>query len=143
MMTKINFNVIYFLKQIKMQTLSGNKDTDLQILQNLNDTDFPTICKVNKYIHSLCENESFWLNRFLLKTKYTRMDLDNMRKPIKPNDGPLTYKKLYEYLQLNNTDKVKWIIIKRDNVYLYKAHNRKWNWLANPEFLSKYNSKNI
>src|SRR5579883_2736487 len=53
---------------LQSKGLSGIRDVDLQILTNLNDHDLFSICQIkNKYINSLCNNESFWRNRFLDK----------------------------------------------------------------------------
>lgn len=43
---------------------TGNKDTDLNILSNLNDKDLLSLCSVNIYGKNLCQNEDFWANRF-------------------------------------------------------------------------------
>ena len=45
---------------------TGNKDVDLVILNQLNDRDLFSICQVNKYISSLC-NEDFWKKKFMRK----------------------------------------------------------------------------
>jgi hypothetical protein len=110
-----------------MKGLSGNKDADLKILQNLEDTDFPRVCEVNQYVNKLCSEDVFWLNRFLLKTQFTKKELDQMRKNIAdPSEPDLTYRKLYEYLYLFNLNQKKSgytlnDIVLRDNVYLYKV----------------------
>lgn len=47
-------------------TLTGVKDIDLEIMNNLDDRSLLTLCKVsNRYIHELCNNEAFWRNRFI------------------------------------------------------------------------------
>jgi hypothetical protein len=48
-----------------MNVLSGNKDTDFIILQKLNDDELGKVCKVNKYVNSLCKDETFWMQRLL------------------------------------------------------------------------------
>ena len=45
-------------------TLSKYKDTDLLILDKLNDKDLLAICQVNKYMKDLCNDDNFWRNRF-------------------------------------------------------------------------------
>lgn len=46
--------------------LSGNKNTDLMILSELNDRDLLNTCLIkNKYINGLCNNDTFWRNRFV------------------------------------------------------------------------------
>lgn len=44
---------------------TGYPTTDLLILNELSDNDLINVCKVNKYINSVCNNESFWLNRII------------------------------------------------------------------------------
>ena len=48
-----------------MNTLSGNKETDMLILQQLSDYDLSKVCQVNKYVNSLCNADRFWMNRIL------------------------------------------------------------------------------
>ena len=96
-----------------MKAFTGNKDIDLKIIQNLKDEDIPAICRVNKYVSKLCEDENFWLNRLLNKSKIHIEDL----KKIK---GNLTYKKLYKYLYLGDYGEGLFHSIQNDNVYLYK-----------------------
>ena len=47
------------------QILTGNKDTNLLVLSNLNDRDLLNFCSVNSSANQLCRNESFWRNRFI------------------------------------------------------------------------------
>ena len=49
--------------KIKMQ--SGNKDTDLLILQELDDRSLMNTCVLNSYFASLCKDENFWMNRII------------------------------------------------------------------------------
>lgn len=46
--------------------LTGERDTDLEMMKKLDDRSLLNLCSVyNKYIHSLCSNEDFWRNRFI------------------------------------------------------------------------------
>jgi hypothetical protein len=45
------------------KTLSGNKETDREILQAATDEDLINFCKVNPYINSLCKEDTFWATR--------------------------------------------------------------------------------
>ena len=54
-----------------MSKLTGNKDTDILILMQLEDHELGAICQVNKYIHSLCVNDLFWLNRIINRINQT------------------------------------------------------------------------
>lgn len=51
----------------KSVVLTGIKDTDLLILQRLDDKDLLQACLVNKSINKACKDESFWRNRSLEK----------------------------------------------------------------------------
>lgn len=58
----------------KTVNLTGIKDTDLLILQRLEDKDLLQACLVNKAINKACKDENFWRNRslevFPLPSKY-------------------------------------------------------------------------
>ena len=45
--------------------LTGIRDVNLKILQELDDEELFSFCIVNKEANKLCENEDFWRNRFL------------------------------------------------------------------------------
>jgi hypothetical protein len=45
-------------------TLTQLRDTDLQILSDLDDKSLFNICLTNKYLNNICKNEDFWRNRF-------------------------------------------------------------------------------
>ena len=45
--------------------LTGNKDLDIQIINDLPDKDLINICFVNKYAHNLCNIDALWLRRFM------------------------------------------------------------------------------
>lgn len=47
------------------RAFTGTPDTDLLILREMSDKNLINVCAVNKYVHSLCNNESFWLSRVL------------------------------------------------------------------------------
>lgn len=53
-----------------MNKLTGNKDVDVLILNQLEDHELGAICQVNKYINSLCNDENFWLNRIINRINY-------------------------------------------------------------------------
>jgi hypothetical protein len=69
-----------------MDILTGNLDSDRLILENLDNTDLLTVCKLsNKYIEKLC-NENFFRRR--ISSSFPRA--------IKPEN--LTWRKYYKYL---------------------------------------------
>lgn len=51
----------------KLSILTGQRDTDLLILSNLNDESLFSFCQVDRYAANLCQNEDFWRNRFINK----------------------------------------------------------------------------
>lgn len=59
--------------------LTGNKQTDLEVMYRLDDRSLLTYCMVNRYAHNLCNNETFWRNRFVQRfgktaSEYKRED---------------------------------------------------------------------
>ncbi|GAG92810.1 unnamed protein product, partial [marine sediment metagenome] len=83
------------LDQTSEITFTGDKDTDLIILNKLSDNDLVNVCSVNKYVNKLCQNESFWLNRTVKKFgKYLGKALT-----IKKNSPPgIKWKDYYLWL---------------------------------------------
>ncbi len=47
--------------------LTGNKDVDRKILNNLEDKDLVNLCQTNKKANSLCNDQVFWMNRVFQK----------------------------------------------------------------------------
>lgn len=121
--------------------LTGVKDVDKKILQNLEDTDFmkaPNICSLNDYIKSICDDDTFWMNRFILKG----YKLDKLNK-IK---GDLSYKRLYEFIKLGKTSDGLKYCIPLDNLSLYKMILKNKNVLNKDvllNFAASKNAKNI
>ncbi len=50
--------------------LTGNKDVDRKILNNLEDKDLVNVCQTNKKANSLCNDQVFWMNRVFQKFGY-------------------------------------------------------------------------
>ncbi len=48
-------------------SLTGIRDVDMQILLNLDDSELPRVCAVNKYVNKLCEHDDFWYRRIIDK----------------------------------------------------------------------------
>ena len=100
-----------------MKVLSGIKDVDLKILQGLEDTDFEKVCSINKYIRKLCNDETFWLNRFIEKKN---VDMEEIRE-IKSENGNFTYKEIYWYYFIGNAYEIGLIeAVKRNNMTLFR-----------------------
>lgn len=66
--------------------LTGNKDVDNLILEQLKDKELLEVCLVNKYANHLCNNDSFWKKRFI--DKYGKTNL-------KYNSSNTKWKKFY------------------------------------------------
>jgi hypothetical protein len=47
--------------------LTGNKDVDYKIMENLNDTDLLSLCQTNKLAKELCNRDDFWHRRAVAK----------------------------------------------------------------------------
>ncbi len=55
--------------------LTGNKDVDRKILNNLEDKDLVKFCTVDKKANTLCNDQVFWMNRVFLKFGYVGGDI--------------------------------------------------------------------
>ncbi len=55
--------------------LTGNKDVDRKILNNLEDKDLVNVCQTNKKAYSLCNDQVFWMNRVFNKFNYVGGDI--------------------------------------------------------------------
>lgn len=67
--------------------LSGVKDLDYKILNELDDKDLINACQTNKAADKICTDQNFWLNRIQIKFPYLSYDiLDKNRKNKKWSD---------------------------------------------------------
>ena len=55
--------------------LTGNKDVDRKILNELEDKDLVNLCQVNKKAKSLCNDQVFWMNRVFQRFGYVGGDI--------------------------------------------------------------------
>ncbi len=55
--------------------LTGNKDVDRKILNELDDVDLVNVCQVNKKAQSLCNDQVFWMNRVFDRFGYVGGDV--------------------------------------------------------------------
>ena len=67
---------------------TGNKDTDFEILQRLDDKDLSQFCLVNTYVNNLCRDEKFWRNRVLLKWGGILGTISDIEMSYKPREIP-------------------------------------------------------
>ena len=76
-----------------MNRFTGQKDVDITILNLLEDKDLINMCKTNKYVNSICENDNFWRDRIIKKynvlpditpfTSYREFYTSNKMKALK------------------------------------------------------------
>lgn len=52
-------------------SLTGNKQTDVLVLMQLEDHELKSVCEVNKYVKSLCDDDIFWMNRIIERMSKT------------------------------------------------------------------------
>ena len=55
--------------------LTGNKNLDFKILNELEDKDLVSVYQTNHQVNELCNNQTFWLNRILNKFPYLGVDV--------------------------------------------------------------------
>ena len=55
--------------------LTGNKDVDRKILNELEDVDLMKACQVYKHAHSICKDQVFWMNRVFQRYNYVPSDV--------------------------------------------------------------------
>ncbi len=55
--------------------LTGNKDVDRKILNELEDVDLVRVCQTNKKANTLCNDQVFWMNRVFDKFGYVGGDV--------------------------------------------------------------------
>lgn len=65
--------------------ITGNKDLDLIILNKLDDKDLVNVCKTNTQANILCNDQTFWLNRIMIKFPYLGLDILKTYKGKKKN----------------------------------------------------------
>jgi len=88
---------------------TSDKNIDTLILNKLNDEDLSNVCLINKYVYSLCQDDNFWMKRFL--ERYGKY-YDNIEE-IEGFKSNASWKEYYLWL----TD-----IIENPNSYYMFAH---------------------
>ena len=105
-----------------MSGLTGVRDLDLKILQNLDDRELPIVCTTNKYVRDLCNDENFWLNRLVARMGYSLSEIKKLK-------GSFKYKDIYRYIYLNEEQKGIMKAAERDHIYLFKyLENFLWDY---------------
>ena len=59
-------------------SLTGIRDVDMNIILQLEDSDLPRVCAVNKYVNEICESDAFWYRRLI--NRITKVRDDNLSK---------------------------------------------------------------
>ncbi len=80
--------------------LTGNKDVDRKILNNLEDKDLVKFCMVDKKAQLLCNDQVFWMNRVFLKFGYVGGDV--LRKNKKDRSWSEYY--IQDLRKINSTN---------------------------------------
>ena len=111
--------------QDKKKPFTGIRDVDLLILKELADEDLFTLCQVDKYINSLCNNENFWLNKLL--KKYPDYKLLKMEA---------TYKDIYK--ELFRLEKLKYDLKLKESIYNLRRIDPPLTFLNNLKEFPKY-----
>ena len=63
--------------------LTGIKDTDLLILEKLDDRSLFSYCQTNQYANNVCQDENFWRNRLITKYGIETAELKNIDRSWK------------------------------------------------------------
>ena len=67
-----------------MNKLTGNKDTDILIINKLNDYELGKVCQANRHVNAICNDETFWRIRIYEKygnrLKEFDVDISKYRK---------------------------------------------------------------
>ena len=75
--------------------LSGNKETDFLILTELTDSELEKVCKVNKYVNSLCKDDRLWIQRLLKFFPITFRDAREMKTMLNIH----SWKEYYQFMK--------------------------------------------
>ena len=81
--------------------LTGNKDVDMKILNNLSDKDLISYCTTNKKAKVICDNQTFWQTRTISKFG-AYIDVNTMNK-FRGDRNWSDY-----YIELSNKDRSKY-----------------------------------
>ncbi len=76
-------------------SLTGIRDVDIEILLNLDDSELPRVCSVNKYVNKLCEHDDFWYRRIINKiSKVKEYNFSQVKGLI---DIPITGERIFRF----------------------------------------------
>ena len=86
--------------------LTGNKDVDRKILNELEDKDLVNVCQTNKKAQSLCNDQVFWMNRVFLRFGYVGGDVLRANKGTDRSWSEYYIKDLRKINSTNATNKL-------------------------------------
>ena len=86
-------------------SLTGIRDVDMQILLNLDDSELPRVCAVNKYVNKLCEHDDFWYRRII--DKIAKAKNYNFSQVKGLTDMPITGERIKEMQEYFGFEKLK------------------------------------
>ena len=62
-------------------SLTGIKDLDMNIILQLEDTELPRVCAVNRYVNEICQSDAFWYKRLINRIAKVRdINLSNYKE---------------------------------------------------------------
>ena len=112
-------------------SLTGIRDVDMQILLNLDDSELPRVCAVNKYVNKLCEHDDFWYRRIINKIEKAKEY--NFSKVKGLIDITITGERINEMQEFFGFEKLKELNdfmnkLPRNSLYqLYVVFNKKYD----------------
>lgn len=112
-------------------SLTKNRDTDILVLLKLSDNDLKAVCRINKYVHSICTDDNFWRMKLIdtFKEYINFEDLIQVKEFLEFN----TWKDLYIYLNYNDLKRKQ--IVK--NIKTLNITNNKLNEISFPSRINK------
>ena len=124
--------------------LTGNKDVNRKILNELEDKDLVNVCQTNKNANSICNDQVFWMNRVFNRFSYVGGDvlrkykgdrswseyyIQDLRKINKDN----TDEYLQEAAKNNRLDHVMIALEKGANIHM--SHDQALRYSSNGGYL--------
>lgn len=77
--------------------LTGIRDVDYKILNELDDKSLVNFCSVNKKADEYCDDQSFWLNRILIKFPFLPLNILKRYKKDKWSDYYIDLRRFEKY----------------------------------------------
>jgi len=97
--------------------LTGIRDVDYKILNELDDKSLVSFCSTNKKADEYCDDQNFWLNRILIKFPFLSLDI------LRKYEGNMSWSDYY--IDLRKFEKLFPSTIQPNNLKLIKESIRK------------------